>query len=395
MLNKINVIWKKQSKIKKILIVLILGLIIYLIFKPKTKDVGPIYKYSNVQKGEVIQVVSETGEVTASNKVEINTTINGVVTEVYVDNGDNVIRGEKLFYVTSNATEEDRAQAYSSYLSAKNNLAAAQVKLNTLESSMWAVHETFESKALDTELSVDDPVYIQTQRDWLAGEATYINQKDVISQAQVALNSSWLNYQATIDGPVRATIDGKVANLAVTKGQAAIATETALIIKTESPIMVKIAVNENDISTVTSGQSAQIKIDALQDFTLNAKVHRVDEFATISSDVAVYYVYLMIDENSDKILPGMTAQVDIITQKKSDILVVPNTAIKPYQGEKAVQIMDDKTKTVIYQPIKVGLTGDMNTEVISGLNEGDKIIVSSTSTSNSSSGGLFSPPGER
>ncbi|MBU0975126.1 efflux RND transporter periplasmic adaptor subunit [Patescibacteria group bacterium] len=392
MLNKIKEIWKKQSKIKKILIILILGLILYLIFKPKTNDTSLVYKYSNVQKGEVIQVVSETGEVTTSNKAEISTTINGVVTEVYVDNGDSVRRGDKLFYVTSDATEEERAQAYSSYLSAKNSLAAAQVKLNTLESSMWAVHETFESKALDTELSVDDPVFIQTQRDWLAGEATYINQKDVISQNQVALNSAWLNYQATIDGPVKATIDGKVANLAIAKGQAAIATETALIIKTESPITVKIAINENDIGTVAPGQTAQIGIDALPDTNLVGTVDRVDEFATISSDVAVYYVYLTVNEGSDRVLPGMTAQVDITTQQKSDILVVPNTAIKPYQGEKAVQIMDEKTNTVIYQPIKIGLSGDINTEVISGLSEGEKIIISSTS-STSKSGGLFSPPG--
>jgi len=392
MLNKIKKFWKKQSKKKQIIIVSLLALTLFLVFKPKSKDNNPSYQFSKVQKDNVVQVVSETGEVTSSNKVEINTTINGVVTEIYVENGDFVNRGDKLFYVNSDATEAERVQAYSNYLAAKNNLESSKAKLNTLESTMWSVHEDFEERSLDTDLSVDDPIYIQTQRDWLAGEANYLNQKDIISQNQVALNSAWLNYQATLDGSVKATIDGQVANLALASGQAVSATDKALIIKTESAVWIKVAVNENDIIFVAQGQTAQIEIDAVLDINPTATVERVDEFATIISDVAVYYVYLSLDRNFDQILPGMTAQADIITQEKSDVLVVPNTAIKPYQGEKAVQIFDNKTKTVIYQPIEIGVFDDINTEVLTGLSEGDEIIVS-TSSNKSEGGGLFSPPG--
>jgi multidrug efflux pump subunit AcrA (membrane-fusion protein) len=122
---------------------------------------------------------------------------------------------------------------------------------------------------------------------------------------------------------------------------------------------------------------------------LPATVRRVDEFATITSDVAVYYVYLTLDETDQQLRPGMTAQVIITTQEKSDILLIPNTAIKPYQGEKAVQIFDEKTQTTVYQPIKIGLSGDINSEVVSGLSEGQKIISAEASTGKSSSGGGF------
>ena len=88
----------------------------------------------------------------------------------------------------------------------------------------------------------------------------------------------------------------------------------------------------------------------------------------------------------------MINKVYIITQQKENILLMPNTAIKPYQGEKAVQLLDSKSSTVIYQPINVGIQGDVYSEIISGLKEGQKIIISSTDTSSSSGGGLFQRP---
>jgi macrolide-specific efflux system membrane fusion protein len=385
--------FKDRPKWQKISI--IVGLILVsLLLKNKffSQEEVVSYQFATVKKGNIIDQVSETGSITTSNKVEVETTIDGVVNEVYVENGTEVRRGQTLFYVISNATEAERAKAYSSYLSAKNNVESAKAKLNSLESSMWQAHEDFESRSLDTELSVDDPIFIQTERDWKAAEANYLNQKDVISQAETALSSAWLEYQATLDGPVKATVDGEIANLAIAEGQMVESTDAALIIKTEGDVWIELAINENDIQDITSGQKAEVVVDALG-FTVPATVQRVDEFATVVSDVALYYVYLTLDEVDNQIRPGMTAQVEITTQEKNDVLLVSTSAIKPYQGEKAVQILDEKTGDVIYQPVKLGVMSDVNVEVVSGLEEGQKIIVSESSkTGSSSSGGLFVRP---
>jgi RND family efflux transporter MFP subunit len=201
-----------------------------------------------------------------------------------------------------------------------------------------------------------------------------------------------LAYQATSSGPVKATVDGQVANLSVAVGQNITSTGIVAVIKTTNDSWVTVAINENDIVGVAPGQKALISIDALSSLELPATVQRVDEFATISSDVAVYYVYLTLDKTDEQLRPGMTAQVDITTQEKNDILLIPNTAIKAYQGGKAVQIFDEKTKLAVYQPIEIGLSGDINSEVTSGLSEGQKIISGEASTGKSSSGGGFLAP---
>lgn len=382
--------FKSLKKWQKFLLLAAVALAIYLLFfRSKATTSTTSYQFTEVKKGNLQQIVSETGELSSSNKTEVTGSINGVITEVYVKNGDSVKKGTKLFYVNSNATEEERSKAYSDYLSAKNSLASAKAKMDTLDSSMWKAHEDFESKALDTELSVDDPVYIQTKGDWQAAEANRLNQDQVISQAQSALNNASLAYQATSSGPVKATADGQIANLSVAVGQNIASADVAAVIKTSNESWVSVAINENDIVGVAPGQKALVSIDALSGLELPATVQRVDEFATISSDVAVYYVYLTLDKTDQQLRPGMTAQVNITTQEKNDILLIPNTAIKPYQGEKAVQIFDEKTQAAVYQPIKVGLSGDISSEVLSGLTEGQKIISGEASTGKSSSGGGF------
>ncbi|AKM81312.1 MAG: Efflux transporter, RND family, MFP subunit [Candidatus Pacebacteria bacterium GW2011_GWF2_38_9] len=387
LLKKIFNRLKVLKKWQKILLIAILALVIYFLFFRSSKDSPLTLQFTEVKKGNLQEIVSETGEVSTSNKTEIASSISGVVTEIYIENGQTVKKGDKLFYVESSATEEDRSKAYSEYLSAKNNLASAKAKMNTLDSAMWKAHEEFESKSLDTDLSVDDPIYIQTKGDWQAAEANRLNQDQVIAQAQSALNNVALAYQSTSSGPVKATVDGQIANLSIAAGQTVASTDSALIIKTTSENWVIVAINENDIVEVAPEQKAVVLIDALSEIELPATVQRVDEFATISSDVAVYYVYLTLDESNQQLRPGMTAQVSITTQEKNDILLIPNTAIKPYQGEKAVQIFDEKTQSTVYQPVKIGLSGDVSSEVLSGLSEGQKIISSDSSSSKNSSGG--------
>lgn len=393
----INLIDKFKAKTKWQKILIILGLVVVIVLIKNTlfkKEDAVSYQFATVKKGNIIDQVSETGSITTSNKVEVATTINGVVSKVYVDNGNQVQRGQTLFYVVSNATEAERTKAYSSYQSAKNSLESAKNKLYSLESSMWQAHEDFESRALDTELSVDDPIFIETERDWKAAENNYLNQKDVIAQAETALSSAWLDYQATLDGPVKATVDGEIANLAVAEGQMVESTDAALIIKTEGDVWIELAINENDIQDIAPGQKASVTVDALSGLVVPATVQRVDEFATVVSDVALYYVYLTLDQVDNQIRPGMTAQVEITTQEKNDVLLVSTSAIKPYQGEKAVQILDEDTGSVIYQPVDLGVMGDVNVEVISGLEEGQQIITgeSSSKSGSSSSGGLFVRP---
>lgn len=396
--------FKSLTVIKKILFIIAIIVLGFVLKNQFSKEDEIIYSTSKVETGTVSSIVSETGEVSTTSQVSVTSTIDGFVTDVYVENGQEVYRGQKLFYVQSSATESERTSAYSSYLKALDSLESAKSSSYTLESAMWKAHETFEADALDTEKSVDDPIYIQTQREWLAAEKNYIDQQTAIKQAEVGVSSAWLAYQATIDGPVTAPTAGTVANLSVASGQQVSSSEATLLIKSESETWVVVSITETDISDVAVGQEALISVDALDGREIKGEVKRVDEIGTVSSGVVTYSAYISLIDSIDTpedelvgVLPAMTVQVDIETKVATDVVVVPNGAIKPYRGAKAVQVINDKTGELIYMPIEIGVVGLSQTEVVSGLSAGDEIVTSSsTSSSNTDSqgsGGLFGGPG--
>lgn len=399
---KVSSLWKAFLSLsvfkKALLVVVIIAIGLFINSRLNTtEDIA--YKTSMVSTGNVADIISETGEISSTSQVSVTSTITGFVTEVYVDNGDQVKRGQKLFYVQSSATSAERAAAYSNYLKAKDSLEAAKSTAYSLESSMWKAHETFEADSLDTDLSVDDPIYIQTDRDWQAAEQKYIDQKAVISQAEASVSIAWLAYQATIDGAVTAPIDGTVANFAVAKGQQVASSQAALLIKSDSETWVTLAISETDIPDIKPGLAATVSIDALDGREIEGTVQRVDEVGTVSSGVVTYTAYISLHDSQNTevnelsgVLPAMTVQVDIQTKSAENVVVVPNGAIKPYKGGKAVQVVDASSGELLYVPVEVGIVGLTESEILSGVSEGQEIVTSSTSSSSSDKqGGLLNP----
>jgi len=386
--------FKTTSKKNKLGVIVGVLVVIFILSKVLGGDKEKIeYEYIKVEKGNIESLYSETGEIQNSNVTEVVSTIEGVVGEVYVANGAIIYRGQNLFYVTSTANAQERALAYSNYLTAKNALETAERNKWTYESDMWEAHETFESDALDPDKPEVDPIYIQTQRDWLAAEKNYLDQEQVIAQAKASVSNTWLKYQAMIDGIVRSPSSGTVANLAVATGQQVSIVDPVLLVEQIADVWVKIQVNEVNISKIELGQPAEMVLDSRPDKTYVGEVRRVDQVGTLDQGVVVYSVYLVINDADEKILPAMTVSVDIQLEKKENVLIVPNKAVKVYQGDKAVQVMDKKTDQVIYLPIQVGTKGLVNTEVVLGLKEGQEIIVEEKNNNDSSgqSRGMFGP----
>jgi len=386
--------FKSKNLITKVLVVVVLLVSIYFLI-PKSKEEAVSYQTQLVSTGSITQMVSETGEIMSTGKSDVISTIIGMVNEVYVDNGTVVTKGQNLFKVFSSATEQERTKAYSSYLTAKNTLDSANRNYLSYESDMWAANSTFIHDAVDLDKAETSTEYIQTNRDWLAAEKRFYDQVDVVNQAKVAVSASWFSYQATIDGIVKAPISGSVANLSIAAGQEVNGVDNALVIASEEKVWVILSVSEADVVDISSGQSAIVSIDALEGKEFEAFVERVDEFGTENSGIITYNAYLVISDPSDQIRPKMTVQVDITTQHKDDVLVVSNSAIKPYQGEKAVQTISGKSGQLIYIPVEVGIKGELNTEIISGVSEGKEIVIgqgNSNSQSDKKSTGLFPIP---
>jgi len=389
-----------KNRLKAVIILaVIVGLIIVVGRLVKSKNQQPQIQTQKVERGTIVSSISASGQILTANIVNITTNTKGLVKKVYVKDGDKVWAGQKLMELTLDSdAQQKNAAAWASYLSAKNNLDSAQATLYSLQSQEFAANQKLINDAVARELKTDDPTYIQENADWLAAEAKYKNQQNVIVQSRAAINSAWLSYQS-VSPIVTAPISGTITNLTYTEGMSLSASSDAsqrvAVIASEGTPLSSFNISEIDVSKVRPGQKATIKLDSLADKTFTGKVITVDKIGATTSGVTNYPVIIKFDSGASEILPNMSATANIILEVKDNVLLVPSSAVQKQNDQNVVQVMKGKQQQVVN--VEVGLISDAQTEIISGLSEGDEVITSNTaSTINNQSGGsVFSGGGSR
>jgi len=384
--SKLN--WQKVNPLKWALKFKLIGLVIVILlvagiwfWQSKKKANEPQIQTVPVQKGHLVNSLTLSGQVEQSNLISVASKASGVVNQVYVTDGQAIKAGQKLAEITLDSEGiNNQSSAWASYLSAKTGLESAKTQLWTLESSMWQKHEDFESRALDNDLSVDDPIFIETQRDWLAAEANYINQKEVVAQRQAALSSSWYNYQlyqASITAPVNGTIIGlnlaEGLTISYSEGNAGgAASQTVATIRTSGKPIAAFNVTEVDIPKLQVSQPVQLSLDSYPNQAFQGTIAAVDRVGSATSGVTQYPVLISFEADDDRILTNMAVTADIILAEKADTLFVPNEAVTTIRDKTIVrQLVNGQPQPV---EVEIGLVTDTYTEIVTGLNEGDLVI---------------------
>jgi len=163
-----------------------------------------------------------------------------------------------------------------------------------------------------------------------------------------------------------------------------------LSITNQANPIISVDVSESDIAKIQNNQAATITLDSISDKTFTGKVVGVNKTGSVSSGVTNYPIMVQFDTLPDGVLPNMSATAGIIIQTKTDVLTVPSAAISGSGDQTTIQILfnnQPQTKNV-----QTGISSDTDTEITSGLNEGDAVItgtVSAATTSSNSSGSVF------
>ncbi len=214
----------------------------------------------------------------------------------------------------------------------------------------------------------------QNALDTLAKLKTPAEKQDLASaRAQIATAQAQLfdaenTFKNTV---ITAPFDGEVAALNVQKGdQANPSTVIATIITKQQ--LAAIALNEVDVAKIKLGLPATLSFDAVGGLTLTGKVAEIDTIGTVSQGVVTYNVKIVLDTQDARIKPGMSTNVNIITEVKTDALAVPNAAIKTDSGE-YVEVLD-QSGAPSRRPVTIGIANDSLTEIVSGINEGDRVV---------------------
>lgn len=356
------------------------------------------YQTDTAQKGTLVVAVTATGNAISSNYIDVSSQANGIVKEVYVKDGDIVTQGQKIADVTLDQTGiKNQTQAWANYLSAKNSVDSASANQYSLQSDMFNKWKNYMELAQNSTYQNSDgtpnttnralPEFYIAQDDWLAAEAKYKSQQAVISQAQSSLSNAWATYQLT-SATVTAPDAGKINNITIIPGMPLSSTTTgssstptsnrvAVIQKDGTPI-ISVGLTEIDVPTVQVGQKVTVTFDGIKDKTFTGKVAAVDRIGSITNGVTTYPVTISLDTQVPEVLPNMSAAANIITLTKDDVLLVPSTAVTTTNGTSTVKVMKNGQPQTV--PVEIGAASDTQTEITSGLSEGDTVVTGTTTT---------------
>jgi HlyD family secretion protein len=215
------------------------------------------------------------------------------------------------------------------------------------------------------------------------------SQEKTVEQKENALTDAKENYENCF---IKAPYDGIVAKVNIKEGDS-VSSQTSLFTFISTQKIAEITLNEIDAAKVEVGQKVTLTFDALPDLTLTGKVTEIDTVGTVSQGVTSYGVKIALDTDSEKIKPGMSVTAEIVVEAKPDVLVLPNSAIKTQGDSHYVELIEApeevKSKLKIgssivlakevqikNQPVEIGISNDLSTEIISGLKEGDIVISS-------------------
>lgn len=281
----------------------------------------------------------------------------------------------------------------------QNDIASAIGDLNTTNSQLVSTQRAIvqAQQTLDN-ATLSDPLDIATQQNAIA------QQEQNLRNAQIDLANH----------TVRSPIAGTIAKVNVKQGDTA-SSGTAIATIISPKQLANISLNEVDVTKVKIGQKATMTFDAVSDLTLTGTVAAVDSIGTTSQGVVSYNVTIALDTQDARVLPGMSASANIITQAVQDALLVPSGAVKTQNGTSYVQTIDNPTADELASiagfvattaprqiEVQVGASNDTMTQIVSGVQEGDHIITrtltsataaSAATTATSRSTNIFSGGG--
>jgi len=299
---------------KKIIIITLTTLgvvaIILFAFKPFRKNKSNVtFETVKVQRGTITNTVTATGTIHAITTVEVGTQVSGIIKEILVDFNDNVREGQVIARIDETNLLEQLRQAQASLDQALAQLKYHEATFNRL-------------KALYEKDLVAQADYDQALFNYENAKASVANARSAVSRAKVNLD------YATITSP----IDGVVLNRAVEEGQTVAAsfnTPTLFTIVNDLTRMeVQTSVDEADIGKVRQGQRVEFTVDAYPDLKFEGNVSQVRLQPVITNNVVTYTVIINAPNPDKKLMPGMTASATIYVDEKENTLFVSGKALR-------------------------------------------------------------------
>ena len=362
---------------KKIIIILAVILLIATPFILKGNKNGKAeYLKEPVQVRTITQIVEATGTIEPINTVSIGSQVSGRIEQIFVDYNSQVEKGQQLAQIDTSLFEAQLQQSKANINNAKATLAKSEAQLE-YDTKTYHRYKNLYDRNLVSKNDLDS-----AKSAYKSDLAQVAAAKAQIMQAEASFATASANMGYTkIVSPVKGTVISKEVEVGQTVA-ASFQTPTLFTVAEDlTKMRIETSVSEADIGKVKEGQEVEYTLDGYPDSVFKGVVTQVRLSPTTESNVVTYTVVIEVENEEGKLLPGMTANVSIITGKKENILTVPNVALKfTVAGNKQKYdkkgIWIDKKGKPVRINIETGVSDDTYSEIISNeIKEGDIVYV--------------------
>ena len=385
-----------MKKTKILIILLILGVGGYFVydkfFKVKEEEVEFITK--KAKKGSFSKKVDATGEIFATELIDVGAQVSGQIKKLYVKLGDQVKKGDMIASIDSSTQQNSIDNKEAQLAIYKAQLESAKVALNIAKTQFDRENALFAKNATSKQ------EFESAKNTFSANSAKIKELEAQIKQTNIELSTAKINLGYT---KITAPRDGTVVSVQVEEGQTVNAnqtTPTIVNIADLSHVKMKMQIAEGDITKIKVGTPVEYSILSEPTKKFQTTVSSIDPGLTTLSDgsygssssnkssysssssssSAVYYYAQSIVDNKDGILRiGMTTQNELLIANVEDAIIVPSIGIKKDENGTFVYVLKDGKP--VKTAVKTGIKDNLDTQIISGINEGDEIITSQGSSS--------------
>lgn len=354
-----------------------------------------------VERGDLAKSVVATGRIEPIAKVEIKSKANGIVKELKVDVGARVTVGQILVELDRDNLAARLREARAALGGADASLTASGAELdkNKVEAegpdvpfarrnveradrlfkdALISQQQVEDAKSL-LDLAVNRQLAAKTQLG--VAQAKVAQARAAVAAAQAALDRAEEEFN---NATIRSPIDGMVLARPVEIGSPVSSIlnlgangTLVMVLGDISRVYVKGNVDEADIGTVRMGQSARIKVETFRNKQFEGKITQISPMGTDKDNVISFEVKVSIDNSAGELLANMTANAEIILEQHKNTLIVPEAAVI-YDSKRnaSVDVVAPRAKTGKDRvSIKVGVSNGTKTQVLSGLTEGQKVVL--------------------
>ncbi len=389
-------------RMKKWLTLIITSCLVGIVFTGCANPQATAPEIAVVSRGDLVISVPVSGNLEMPRKTDLSFGTTGMVEEVLVEEGDKVVKGQKLARLDARSLELSVAMAQADYESAEINLmgtlyprytkvwgidlAGIWLALDEAQGNLEQAQELLNEGEIDEayvllgliEENIEKAESKSESRPWSLPPSVRLLELQ-LDVARANLDAAKISLEkATIVAP----FDAVIADITIAEGKE-VSTMTyanpAISLVDPSRIEMSGVIDEIDIAQVKLGQEADVILDALPDKELKGKVTFISQIGTVVAGVVGYDTTVTLENPDEELRDGMSATAEIILERRDDVLLIPNRAIRGSVENPTVVVAKVEqirsAEDVESRQVTLGLSDGITTEVLSGLKEGERVVV--------------------